>query len=252
MGKTKDLKVKSCYLCGTAYMFVLEGQADPGKILQLVVRDDGKDVPMALIEVEEWDSEGDIIAYTVWLNRKEFWNIPPDVLVYPKVRVVGVDRRTLELYMKSEGQQGLTRVFHNGQKSYIVHRLGHKLGDYRGPWICYLLDGATSEFSIIQGKATLAEMKEFLVDQVPESTKEVSAWGCEGCKIYDLVKYGALADGINDDTDIVLRVLDLVKTGDVITLAGDRRIKMRGGVMIPNSVVLDVRDDQIVIPERQK
>ncbi len=247
MKKIKDLRVKSCYLNGTAFMFVLEGQSAPGKVVQLVVRKDGKDVPMALIEIEEWDSEGDLIAYTVWIDREQFWNKPPDVFVYPTVRVVGVDRRVLERYMKSEGQQGLTRVFHNGQKSYIVHRLGYKVGGYREPWICYLLDGATSEFSIIQEKATLTEMKEFLMGEIPESTIEVSVWGCEGCKIYDLVEYGARADGITNDTDIVLRVLDLVKTGDVITLAGDRRIKMRSRVMIPNGVILDIRDDQIVV-----
>jgi hypothetical protein len=248
--KGKDLRVKSCYLNGTTFMFVLEGQAAPGKVVQLVVRKDGKDIPMALVEIAEWDSEGDLIAYTIWLDREQFWNKPPDVFVYPTVRVTCVDRRTLERYMKSEGQQGITRVFHNGQKSYIVHRLGHKVGGYGEPWICILLDGGTSEFSIIVKKATLAEMKEFLINLIPESTKEVSAWGYEGCKIYDLVKYGALADGITDDTNVVLRVLDLVKTGDVITLAGDRRIKMRSGVMIPNSVILDIRDDQIVV-ERQ-
>jgi hypothetical protein len=229
-------------------MFVLSGSATSGKVLQLVVRKDGHDVPMALIEVDEWDSEGDVIAYTVWLDRDEFWPKPPDIFVYPHVRVVGVDRRVLERYMQSEGQHGLTRVVHDGQKTYIAHRIGCRIG-YRDPWICYLLNGVTSEFNIVVEKTTLDDVKAYLVDKVPIAKREIMAWGHEGCKIYDLVRYGAVADGVTDDSGILLRVLDLVKTGDVITLPADRQIAVRQGIMVPSSVILDIRDEQIVVGE---
>lgn len=247
--KVNELRVKSCYVCGTAYMFTLEGEAVPGKVLQLNVRKDDRDIPMALIEIAEWDSQADVIAYTVWLDREKFWRVPPDVFVYPYVHVVGVDRRTLEQYLASEGQQGLTRVLHDGQKTYVVHRLGCRDGGYREPWICYLLDSVSRDYNIIAERTTLDDMKDFLIEQLPAAKKTVTAWGHEGCKIYDLVKHGAVADGHIDDSDVFLRVLDLVKTGDVITLPADRRIKVQARIPVPSDVVLDIRDEQFVFGE---
>jgi hypothetical protein len=114
------------------------------------------------------------------------------------------------------------------------------------------LDAASSEFSIIAEKTTLDDMKEFIIKEIPGAIREVTAWGHEGCKLFDLIEYGAVADGITDDTDIILRVLDLVKTGDVITLPADRRIKVKPGIMIPISVVTDIRDEQFVVDSVKK
>ena len=252
MFRKQEVRVTGCHTCDSGYVFTLSGQVEPGRLFELYDVEGGPDALMAIIEVERWGVDNSIIAYTIWFDWVLCKVLPCDLLVYPNVVVAPIHRRSIERYLTDEGKQGITRVLYADPHTYVVHRLGYKVIKNRDPWLCYLLDGVTDEYSVIANKTTLEEMKHFLIDLIPTKRSEIAEWGTEGCQVFNLLDYGAFGDGVHDDTAAVLRVFGIARRGDVIYIPVDCKIKIQPNITMPKGVVVDIRLEQIVILDNKK
>ena len=243
---TNDLKVIGCYIRDKSYLFTLSGDCPPTVLFEVRAREDDVDVLMAIVQVESWDTEGTLLAYAIWLDREKFWGKPHDLFVDPYVCVTPLTMRGLERYMESEGKQGISHVLHTTQHIYVATRLSYKARKSYNPWVCYLLDINGSEYHIVHDAASLEDMQAWLIGVEPRSRREIMEWNAGGRKIYNLLNYGIIADGMTDDTNKVIRVLDMADRGDIVYLPAEYRMKVRSNVVLPKGVVIDIRDDQFV------
>jgi len=241
--KMMKIKVKSCHNDGMSYMFTLTGDWMPATVMEMRTQND---VLMAIVNVEPWDTEGTLIAHTIWLDREKFYGKPVELFVDPYVRVAPLNIRSLERYMEAEGKQSITHVLHTTSYTYIVNRMTYDERKSHNPWICYLLDHNSAEYSDIHEAASLADMQEWLGEQEPQKKREIREWHIDGKQIFNLLNYGVYADGTSNDTAKVLSVINMMNRGDILYLPTDRRIRLSSSIMLPKGIVIDIRDDQMV------
>ena len=239
-----ELKIMCCTSDRDGMLLRIAGKTAVGDLHTLVVTRDGRERRCGIIEITEQDSTGSYIAELVWTDDPAIYKYR-EMNRYPLVTVRrSVSRDLLDRYMDSEGRGSTLAhvVSRDGQTVVVYRRLKHN-----NPWVCLLLDEGVGDFVVANETASLDSMKAWLGERYPRIKRTVERWGTEGARIYDVMEYGAVGDGRTDCSPVVERLLQIVRCGDVLYFPPPNRFYFSRPPTFPTGVVLDVKDEQIIV-----